>query len=67
MSDGFAEGKMRRQYLIAAVAKVLHASVQPSALYLKRKDKCNILEVLRSEPHSWFLSNLLDKNYDFFL
>lgn len=29
-------------------------------------DKCNILEVLRNgELHSWFLSNLLDKNYDF--
>lgn len=29
-------------------------------------DKCNILEVLwNGEPHSWFLSNLLDKNYDF--
>lgn len=29
-------------------------------------DKCNILEVLRNgESHSWFLSNLLDKNYDF--
>lgn len=29
-------------------------------------DKCNILEVLRNdEPHSWFLSNLLDKNCDF--